>query len=69
VALDAARAGIAAAEESYRVRREQFRAGAAIAVDVIDSEAQLRQARLDLVNTLIDLRVAKARLDRALEAD
>jgi outer membrane protein len=69
IALDAARAGIAAAEESYRVRREQFRAGAAIAVDVIDSEAQLRQARLDLVNTLIDLRVAKARLDRALEAE
>jgi outer membrane protein TolC len=69
VALDAARSGIAAAEESYRVRREQFRAGAAIAVDVIDSEAQLRQARLDLVNTLIDLRIAKARLDRAVEAD
>ncbi|HET8939466.1 MAG TPA: TolC family protein [Polyangiales bacterium] len=69
IALDAARAGIAAAEESYRVRREQFRAGAAIAVDVIDAEAQLRQARLDLVNTLIDLRVAKARLDRAVEAE
>lgn len=69
IALDAARAGIAAAEESYRVRREQFRAGAAIAVDVIDAEAQLRQARLDLVNTLIDLRIAKARLDRAVEAE
>jgi len=69
VALEAARAGIAAAEESYRVRREQFRAGAAIAVDVLDSEAQLRQARLDLVNTLIDMRVAKARLDRAVEAE
>jgi outer membrane protein TolC len=68
-ALDSARAGIAAAEESYRVRREQFRAGAAIAVDVIDAEAQLRQARLDLVNTLIDQRVAKARLDRAVEAE
>jgi outer membrane protein len=69
VALEAARSGIAAAEESYRVRREQFRAGAAIAVDVVDSEAQLRQARLDLVNTLIDLRIAKAQLDRAVEAD
>jgi outer membrane protein TolC len=69
IALEAARAGIAAAEESYRVRREQFRAGAAIAVDVLDSEAQLRQARLDLVNTLIDMRVAKARLDRAVEAE
>ena len=69
LALEAARAGITAAEESYRVRREQFKAGAAIAVDVLDSEAQLRQARLDLVNTLIDLRVAKARLDRAVEAE
>jgi outer membrane protein TolC len=69
VALEAARIGIAAAEESYRVRREQFRAGAAIAVDVVDSETQLRQARLDLVNTLIDLRIAKARLDRAVEAN
>jgi hypothetical protein len=69
VALDAARTGIQAAEESYRVRREQFRAGAAIAVDVIDAENQLRQNRLDLVNTFIDLRIAKARLDRAVEAD
>jgi outer membrane protein TolC len=66
--LEAARAGIAAAEESYRVRREQFRAGAAIAVDVIDSESQLRQARLDLVNALIDTRIARARVDRAMEA-
>jgi outer membrane protein TolC len=65
--LEAARAGITAAEESYRVRREQFRAGAAIAVDVIDSESQLRQARLDLVNALIDTRIARARVDRAVE--
>jgi outer membrane protein len=67
--LEAAQAGITSAEESYRVRREQFRAGAAIAVDVLDSEAQLRQARLDLVNSLIDTRIAKARLDRAIEVD
>jgi outer membrane protein TolC len=67
--LEAARAGITSAEESYRVRREQFRAGAAIAVDVIDAETQLRSARLDLVNSLIDTRIAKARIDRAVEAD
>jgi outer membrane protein TolC len=68
-ALESTRAGIMAAEESYRVRREQYRAGAAIAVDVIDSESQLRQARLDLVNALIEQRIAKARLDRAIEAE
>ena len=67
-ALESSRAGIAAAEESYRVRREQFRAGAAVATDVIDAEGELRQARLDLVNAIIDMRIAKARLDRAVEA-
>ncbi len=67
-ALESSRVGIAAAEESYRVRREQFRAGAAVATDVIDAEAELRQARLDLVNAIIDMRIAKARLDRAVEA-
>jgi outer membrane protein len=67
-ALGSARAGIAAAEESYRVRREQFRAGAAVATEVIDAENELRSARLDLVNAVIELRIAKARLDRAVEA-
>jgi outer membrane protein len=67
-ALESSRIGIAAAEESYRVRREQFRAGAAVATDVIDAEGELRQARLDLVNSIIDMRIAKARLDRAVEA-
>jgi outer membrane protein TolC len=67
-ALESSRAGIAAATESYRVRREQFRAGAAVATEVIDSEGELRTARLDLVNAVIDARIAKARLDRAIEA-
>jgi outer membrane protein TolC len=67
-ALESSKAGIAAAEESYRVRREQFRAGAAVAIDVIDAENDLRRSRLDLVNAIIDMRIAKARLDRAIEA-
>jgi outer membrane protein TolC len=67
-ALESSRAGIAAAEESYRVRREQFRAGAAVAIDVIDAENDLTRARLDLINAIIDMRIAKARLDRAVEA-
>jgi outer membrane protein TolC len=66
-AMEAALTGIAAAEESYRVRREQFRAGAAVATDVIDAEAELRRARLELVNAAIDVRIARARLDRAVE--
>jgi outer membrane protein len=66
-ALDASRAGLSAAEESYRVRREQYRAGAAINVDVLTDQTALNNARVNLVNALIDLRIAKARLDRAVE--
>ena len=66
-AMDAALTGIAAAEETYRVRREQFRAGAAVATDVVDAEAKLREARLELINAAIDVRIARARLDRAVE--
>ena len=66
-AMEAAQVGIRSAEESYRVRREQFRAGAAVATDVIDAEEDLRRARLDLVNAAIDVRIARARLDRAVE--
>ena len=65
-AMEAALTGIRAAEESYRVRREQFRAGAAVATDVIDAEAELRRARLELINAAIDVRIARARLDRAV---
>jgi outer membrane protein TolC len=67
-AMEASKAGIAAAEESFRVRREQFRAGAAVATDVIDAENEVQIARLNLVNAAIDGRIAKARLDRAVEA-
>ncbi len=68
-AMESALTGIAAAEESYRVRREQFRAGAATATDVIDAESELRTARMDLVNASIDGRISKARLDRSIEAN
>jgi outer membrane protein TolC len=66
-AVDAAATGIRAAEETYRVRREQFRAGAAVATDVVIAESDLNRARLELVNAAIDLRIARARLDHALE--
>ncbi|MBN1652184.1 MAG: TolC family protein [Deltaproteobacteria bacterium] len=65
-AMEAAQTGIESAEESYRVRREQFRAGAAVATEVIDAESELRDARMQLIGAAIDMRIAKAHLDRAL---
>lgn len=62
-----AQSGITAAEETYRVRREQFRAGSVVATEVIQAETELRRARLELVSAAIDARIAAARLDRAVE--
>lgn len=65
-ALEAARVGIAAAEESYRVRSEQLRAGVVVTSDLIDAEAELARARIELVNAMLDVQIATARLDRAI---
>jgi outer membrane protein TolC len=65
-ALAASQVGIEAAEESYRVRLAQLRAGTAVTRDLIDAEAELTQARLELLNAAIDERVARARLTRAV---
>lgn len=62
-----AQAGITAAEEAYRVRREQFRAGSVVATEVVQAETELRRARLELVSAAIDARIARARIARAVE--
>lgn len=64
-ALEAAQMGIDAAEETWRVRSEQLDAGTAVTSDMIDSEAEVTRSRLDLLDALIDLHVAHARLRRA----
>ncbi len=65
-AIEAARRQVAFAEESYRVRRERFLAGAAVSSDLTDAELDLMRARLAAANAHVDLRVALARLRRAV---
>lgn len=65
-AIEAATRQVAAAEESYRVRRERFTVGSAISSDLTDAESDLLRARFALVNAHVDLRVALARLRRAV---
>ena len=65
-AVSSATAGIEAAAEVYRVRRTQLAAGAGTANDVIDAESDLTRARLQLLDALIDQRIARARLERAI---
>ncbi len=58
-----------AAEESYRVRRELFRAGRATSAELTDAETDLMKSRLDFLNARIDARVAKVNLEHALGRD
>ncbi len=57
---------LAASEESYRVRRELFRAGRATSAELTDAETDLMKTRFDALNARIDLRVARANLAYAL---
>lgn len=64
--LEAARLGIEAAEESYRVRFEQLQAGVAVMNELVESDAEVSRARIDLVDAAIGVHLAHARLQRAV---
>ena len=68
-AIDSTKQSLAAAEESYRVRRALFRADRATSTELSDSENALTRARFDVVNARIDLRVARVRLLHATGRD
>ncbi len=61
--------GLEAAKESYRVRRELYRAGRATLTELTDAEANLTQARLQTADAHVDARVALAELRHALGRD
>jgi outer membrane protein TolC len=68
-AIRTTEAGLAAAEESYRVRRVLFHNGRATSVELTDAETDLTRARLESLNARVDLRTAIARLDHATGRD
>ena len=67
--IDVSGHGLAAADESYRVRRELFRAGRATLVEVTDAETELTRARLELADAFVNSRIALAQLRHALGRD
>jgi outer membrane protein TolC len=67
--IDTTKQGLAAATEGYRVRRELFLAGKATMLEVIDAEADLTRARLEVLNALVEARIARVRFDYAVGRD
>jgi outer membrane protein TolC len=65
-AIKSAERGLAAAEESYRMRQILYQNGQATTVELLDAEAELTRARFAMLDTQIDARVAAARLEYAL---
>lgn len=68
-AITVSKQALGAAEEGYRVRRELFRAGKATVVEVIDAEAELTRARLEVINALVEARIARVRFEHAVGRD
>ena len=60
---------LVAAEESYRVRRELFRAGRATLVELTDAMTELTRARIEVVNARVNSRLALVALNYALGRD
>jgi outer membrane protein TolC len=65
-AIAAAEDAVRSAEEARRVVAERFRVGVATSTDVLDAQVALLQAQLDRTRSVANLRLAQARLDRAL---
>lgn len=66
LAFEAAQVGLVAAEAEHQVRMAQLEAGAAVTSDVLDAETSVTRARLQLIDAAIELRLARARLNKAV---
>ena len=65
-AMASARLGLNAAREGYRVTREQLQAGVVNTTTLLQAQAELIRAQVDVVDSAIGLRVASAQLRRAI---
>jgi outer membrane protein TolC len=65
-AIASARLGLGAAREGYRVTREQLQAGIVNTTTLLQAQSELIRAQVDVVDSAIGLRVAKAQLRRAI---
>jgi len=65
-AVSAADEEIRAAAEAERVVGERYRAGVATTTDVLDAQVARLQAELDRTRAVANVRLAEARLERAV---
>jgi outer membrane protein len=67
--IDSSTRELASAEEAYRVARELFNNGRGTSTTLTDAETDLTRARLDLLNSKADARIARIQLEHAVGRD
>ncbi len=67
-AVDVAQTAIASAEEAFRVTEALVKAGSGTTTDLLDAQAALTQARLNLVRARYERAIANVALERAVGA-
>jgi outer membrane protein TolC len=67
--IEAASRGLAAAEESLRVRAQIYKNGKATSAELIDAETEVTRSRLRRLDAHVGFLVAKTRLDHATGRD
>ncbi len=65
-AIESARLGLESAREGYRVTREQLQAGIVNTTTLLQAQSELIRAQIDVVESAIGIRIAKAQLRRAI---
>lgn len=65
-AIGSARLGLEASREGYRVTREQLQAGIVNTTTLLQAQSELIRSQVDVVESAIGLRIAKAQLQRAI---
>lgn len=65
-AMQSARLGLNASREGYRVTREQLQAGIVNTTTLLQAQSELIRAQVDVIDSAIGLRVARAQLRRAI---
>ena len=65
-AMASARLGLSAAQEGYRVTRDQLQAGIVNTTTLLQAQEELIRAQVDVVDSAIGVRVATAQLRRAI---
>jgi outer membrane protein len=66
---DSTKRGLAAAEETYRVRQLLFKRGRATSVELMDAETAVLRARLEMINARVNWLVARVSLEHAVGRD